>query len=310
MKEGLVCAAAFLAAFLLSAGLKLAYKPGKTVHWTEAMGSVHADLPYGEGDANRFDLYLPAERGRSSYGLVVYLHAGGFTSGDKRDDEDILKRFCAMGYVAAGVNYTLRTAENEASVYTQSLEIRSSIPAIVEAAGRLGYPVQEMAIAGGSAGGCLALLYAYRDAQEAPVPVRLVFEMVGPASFCHADWKPYGLDRSPEAAAGLFSIMSGRDITPAMIEANDYAEAVRDISAADWVSESSPPTLCAYGTYDKICPFDCALPLRAALEANGVPHDFIVFPHSGHGLQNDDRQYVQLMEKLDAYLSRYMPVRR
>ncbi len=55
--------------------------------------------------------------------------------------------------------------------------------AVVAEAAKLGYPVNEMAIGGGSAGGCLALLYAYRDTAESPVPVRFVFEAVGPSSF-------------------------------------------------------------------------------------------------------------------------------
>lgn len=40
---------------------------------------MKVDLPYGEGEANRFDLYLPKDNTRETYGLAVYLHAGGFT---------------------------------------------------------------------------------------------------------------------------------------------------------------------------------------------------------------------------------------
>lgn len=36
-----------------------------------------------------------------SYGLVVYLHAGGFTSGDKNADTKMLQWLCENGYVAA-----------------------------------------------------------------------------------------------------------------------------------------------------------------------------------------------------------------
>ena len=83
--------------------------------------------------------------------------------------------------------------------------------AVVAEAAKLGYPVNEMAIGGGSAGGCLALLYAYRDTAESPVPVRFVFEAVGPSSFYPEDWDNYGLDK-PEAqaeAAGLFGVTLG-----------------------------------------------------------------------------------------------------
>mgnify|MGYP000680039806 CR=1 FL=1 len=80
-------------------------------------------------------------------------------------------------------------AHPEASVYSQSVEIRDSIPHVIAEAEKLGYKVDKMAISGGSAGGTLALLYAYRDAEQSPVPVKMVFEAVGPASFHHEDWK-------------------------------------------------------------------------------------------------------------------------
>ena len=43
-----------------------------------------------------------------------------------------------------------------------------------------------------------------------------------------------------------------------------------------------------------------------ALKENQVPHDFIEFPHSGHGLQNDNKQYKLYMDKLNEYLEKYL----
>ena len=313
---GFLYAAAFIAAFAASAIFKMTYHPlaeETRVDWSDAVGRIYTDLPYGEGPANRFDLYVPADNTREAYGLVVYLHAGGFTSGAEADDAGMLKWLCSKGYVAAGVNYTLfREDHLEASVYSQSQEIKSSIPAIQAAAAELGYNLDRMAVSGGSAGGCLALLFAYRDAADSPIPVKMVFEAVGPASFHHEDWTPYGLDRgtaeSDAAAAGLFSTMAGTVITPEMVAANDYQDAVRGISAYQWVTADSVPTLCAYGAYDRICPFRSVRHLIAALEENGVPFDYIEFPHSGHGLQNDDRQARLYQEKIIEYLETYLPV--
>ena len=307
---GLIYTGAFIFTFVASAIFKMTYDPNAKAlayRWDDTVGKVYTDLRYGEAPANQFDLYVPTHASKESYGLVVYLHAGGFTSGDKAEDADILKRLCSMGYVAAGVNYTLFGEENpEASVYSQSMEVKQSIPAIKEAAERLGYRLDRMAMSGGSAGGCLALLYAYRDADTSPIPVKTVFEAVGPASFYHEDWKPYGLDKSPDAAAELFSTMAGKKITPEMIAANDYEDEVRDISACLWVNENSVPTLCSYGKYDKICPFDSAKHLIRALEEHGVPHDYIEFPHSGHGLQNDNAQSLEYAEKMKEYLRTYL----
>ena len=225
---GLIYAGAFLAAFAVSAALKMTADPfgGKyTAAWDSTVGSVYTDLPYGDGEANKFDLYVPADRGRESYGLVVYLHAGGFTSGDKSGDHEILKWLCAKGYVAAGINYTLFSGEHpEANVYTQSVEIRDSIPFVLAEAEKLGYPIDRMAVSGGSAGHALAMLYAYRDADTSPVPVKMTFGAVGPSCFYLEDWINMGADPSqlnavdPEGddsgMAGLFSAMAGKEIHP------------------------------------------------------------------------------------------------
>lgn len=280
-----------------------------TVEWNDTVGTVYTDLAYGEAEANKFDLYVPADKGKETYGLAVYLHAGGFTAGDKADDKAMLQWLCLKGYVAAGVNYTLHDdAHPEASVYSQSAEIKNSIPAVIAEAEKLGYKIDGMAMSGGSAGGTLALLYAYRDAPDSPVPVKMVFEAVGPASFNHADWKIYGLDKNAEAAAGLFSVMSGNAITEEMITSNSYDEQVKNISAYMWVNEDSVPTVLAYGAHDKVCPLDSAKRLVNALETNNVPHAYFELPHSGHALQNDNKIYGRYMDAVEEYLAKYMPV--
>ncbi len=306
-----MCIGVFLISFIGSVIFKLTCQDPRmkkySVNWSDDVGTVYTDLSYGNEAANKFDLYLPADNEKKAYGLVVYLHAGGFTSGDKSDDAGILQWLCSEGYVAAGINYTLFSEENpNANIYTQSMEIMQSIPFVIEKAKEYGYHIDRMAMAGGSAGGCLALLYAYRDAPEAPVPVRMVFEGVGPSSFYPEDWKSYGFDQNPESAAELFSVMSGKTINAQMFGTDDYDNIVKDISALLWVDENTVPTVMAYGAQDKFQPYEGAKRLDAALTANNVPHEYIVFPHSGHGLQNDNKQGVEYYEKILEYLNRYM----
>jgi len=308
-----LCAVVFAAVFAASACLKIICTPSElqkyNVEWTPEIGCVKTDLPYGAEPANKFDLYLPANNSKKTYRLAVHLHAGGFTTGDKSDDAKILKWLCSKGYVAAGINYTLRNESNpKANVYSQSVEIKNSIPAIVKQAGKLGYRLDAMAVSGGSAGGTLAMLYAYRDAQESPLPVKMLFEAVGPPSFYPQDWAPYGLDKDPQAAASLFSIMSGNDIQPAILGTQAYENAIKPISAFKWINSSSVPTVCAYGVHDKVCPFASVRHLVKALQDNKVQHEYIEFPHSGHGLQNDDKLNILYMQKVEEYLNRYMPV--
>ncbi len=313
---GFIYVFTFIAAFLGSILFKMKHDPfgGEfKAEWNDSVGRVYTDIAYGEGEANKFDIYVPADDSRDSYGLVVYLHAGGFTSGDKSGDAGMLEWLCSKGYVTAGINYTLFSdAHPDASVYSQSMEIKESIPYVIAEAEKLGYHIDEMAISGGSAGCCLALLYAYRDVKDSPVPVKMVFGAVGPSSFYPEDWKCYGLDIGSEesnaAARALFGAMAGKEIK-SEFGTPEYDEEIKDISALLWIDENSVPTLLAYGKYDKVQPYEGSQRLLKALEDNHVPHDYYLCGHSGHGLQNDNKVYGEYTRKILEYLDTYMPVK-
>lgn len=309
--------AAFVAALGIGAASKMAqpsWAKDYTATWNDSVGAVHKDISYGEAESNKFDLYVPADNSKESYGLVVYLHAGGFTTGDKADDKEMLQWLCSKGYVAAGINYTLRDeAHPETSVYSQSMEIKESMPVVIAEAEKLGYHIDEMAISGGSAGHCLAMLYAYRDAESSPVPVKMVFGAVGPSSFYPEDWGCYGLDQntaeSKEAAAGLFGVMLGKEFSSDLFGTPEYDEVMKDISALLWVDDNTVPSLLCYGAYDKVQGFPASKRLDEALMAHDIPHDYIVCEHSGHGLQNDNKEFHEYYQKIEEYLGTYLPVK-
>jgi acetyl esterase/lipase len=279
------------------------------VEWNDNVGRKITDLSYGKGSENKFDLYLPADNKRKAYGLVVYIHPGGFTSGDKADDKELLQWLCSKGYVAASINYTLATEKNPgANVYTQSMDIRRAMPVVVKEARKHGYNITEMAIGGGSAGGTLAMLYAYRDATTSPIPVKMLFECVGPSSFYSEDWTPYGTDKDPKAAAGLFSMLLGKKINPNLFGTAAYDSIMKPISAYMWVDSLSVPTVCAYGSYDKVCPFLSSRHLIKALKDNHVPFQYFEATHSGHGLQNDTDVYAAYMQTVSDWLDKYLPI--
>ena len=309
---GFIYVFAFLLAFVVGAVSKFfgtSMGSAYDTKWDDSMGTIRTDIPYGEGESCKFDLYLPADDTKEAYGLAIYLHAGGFTTGDKSDDQNILAWLCSKGYVAAGINYTLRTETNSASVLTQSNEIKAAVPQVIEAAEKAGYHIDKMTVAGGSAGHALAMIYAYRDGADAPVPVVLTFGAVGPSSFYREDWGIFGLDQSDEAAAELFGVMAGVEITPEEVADGSYLKKMKPIAAASWITPDSPPTVVAYGTHDKVQPFLASLRLKTALEENGVDFKYFEMSHSGHGLQNDNALNEQWVKTVEEYLDRYMPVK-
>ena len=312
-----LCIGAFIVSCIGSAIVKVSVKPEWSkkydVEWNDSVGTLKSDISYGDKESNKFDLYLPADDKKENYGLVVYLHAGGFTSGDKTDDKSTLAWLCSKGYVSVVINYTLRTDENNSSVLMQSEEIKSAIPKVVEAAENAGYHIDKMTMAGGSAGHALAMIYTYRDGKNAPVPLVFTYGAVGPSSFYKEDWGIFGLDKdtdeSFEAAANLFGVMGGVDLTKDDMKNGSYLEKMKPIAAAEWVSDNPVPTVVAYGTCDRVQPFLASKRLEKALKENNVDYKYYVLEHSGHGLQNDSDISRQWMESVEEYLDKYMPVK-
>ncbi len=63
----------FILAFVGGMVSKVAIKPSwakeYSVQMTDEIGKVYKDISYGDGEANKFDLYVPANGSKESYGL-------------------------------------------------------------------------------------------------------------------------------------------------------------------------------------------------------------------------------------------------
>lgn len=77
-----------------------------------------------------------------------------------------------------------------------------------------------------------------------------------------------------------------------------------------WIDKNSVPSVIAYGAQDRVCPFKTAAHLVNALKENGVDYQYFEMPHSGHGLQNDNKLYEQYMNAVETYLNKYMPAEK
>ena len=76
-----------------------------------------------------------------------------------------------------------------------------------------------------------------------------------------------------------------------------------------WVDDNTVPSLLCYGAYDKVQGFPASKRLDEALTAHNIPHDYIVCEHSGHGLQNDNKEFHEYYQKIEEYLDTYLPVK-
>lgn len=272
------------------------------VDWDDSVGYILSDLSYGDRKMNTYDFYIPAGLSQGhSCSLIVFIHGGGFTAGDKTDDAAWFKYFASKGLLCASINYTFLSEENNGGLPLMFQEIEQAVEAIYEKTGEIGLSITEMAVTGVSAGGCLALMYAYNQPENAPIPVKFVFEQTGPASFDPEGWG----NTTAKDKAAFITIMSGQNITEEMVVSGEAQRYVDAISPAAHVAADTVPTLMAYGPKDKIVPPSLKFLLLEKLEEYAVPHDYIEFPNSGHGLLNDPDKMAEYVRRLDAYIDTY-----
>ena len=282
------------------------------VKWNDSVGTVLMDFSYGEKPANKYDLYLPADKSRNHYGLIGYFHGGGFHGGDKEGDAPILKWLASRGYVAAGINYTLNVdGDPSTSILNMTLELKEGMKAAVDKAEELGYHIDNVATGGGSAGSLLAMVYAFRDADDAPVPVAFTFQAAGPS---YTDPREFGQCKgfkTPEdraSAMRFFNVFLGLDVQEEDLDNGAWMEKIKVVSPALQINEMSVPMLFSHGCVDHIVPYSQAEHLLEALDSHHVPYDFIQFDRGGHNMGWQPKKQQQFLNTLKEYLTRYMPL--
>lgn len=303
----LTCIITFVAVFTYSVMSRIKKAVEKRqeaiiVEWDEDVGNTYNNLTYNSTEDCGYDLYLPTRRRtRSNYPLILFIHGGSFTGGDKSEGDPWCKYYASKGCVAATVNYTLHNDKHASSINIMNRDIKTCVDSIKTKCESLGYPVDEMATTGVSAGGCLALLYAYREADSSSIPVKFVFQQTGPTSFHGENW---GAD-SDSAKMAFASMLLGTTITDSMMTSGDYHRMVDEISPASYIDAGSVPTICAYGPNDKVVPTNQKFILLDSLKAHGVPHIYVEFPNSGHALANDPDSMASYVRYADEYCDRY-----
>ena len=124
----------------------------------------------GADRKEKLDLYFPAGEARADRAAVVFIHGGGFTGGDKAEyrSSSVSADLCRAGYVVVSCNYVLGSKE-KAGVWPQNIaDCRNAVRWVRAHAKELGVDPARIAVAGGSAGGYLALMVGLSDDKTGP----------------------------------------------------------------------------------------------------------------------------------------------
>lgn len=164
----------------LGAGVLLNQASTYKVHPIDLVATTIRNVPYcgGVTDSQRqYDIYLPQHAQAVSWPLVVFIHGGGWVSGDKRNGlvDYYGSNFIQHNIAVASINYQLAPRARYA---TQNKDVACALQDIASRADELGIDSSRMGLLGDSAGGLLAAMYALHQ-KETGLEVRTVVEFYG-----------------------------------------------------------------------------------------------------------------------------------
>ena len=218
---------------------------------------VQRDLVYGPDPRHRLDLYVPGTRPMNR-AVVVFVHGGGWDSGDKRQYLFVGQAFASLGYVTAIPNYRLHPQVQFPDFVDDVALAVASLDRSLPAGACAGRP--EVILVGHSAGAHTAAMLAtdktYLSRNGANIRLRTFIGLAG----------PYDLPLDDPVVVGKFDNLTHD------LEANPLALA----------SDDTPQTLLIHGDADTIVGLHHTQRLKTRLERLGVPTTVRIYPGTNH----------------------------
>jgi acetyl esterase/lipase len=239
------------------------------------------------------DLYRPAE---AETPVVLYVHGGGWRSGDKAESgAERLAALAAYGVTVASVNYRLVPG---ATFPDQLHDLKGAVRWLRAHGPSLGLRSDRLGIWGASAGaylGSLLALTAGDDELEGAVGGNLEQSSAVQAVvhwFGQSDLLVSGSRSDIEARLLPFAFEAGLLGVGSVAEAADRA---RDLSLLTRASPQAPPFLIAHGDRDHVVAPSEGEALHRALSRAGADTQFMLLGGAGHEGPEFDRPAVLAM---------------
>ena len=255
---------------------------------------VLTDVSYGDHPQQVYDIYLPEGRTAMTTKVVVLIHGGGWTSGDKASMEPFVQYFLTNhpDHAIINLNYVLSGLPGPPAFPNQYLDIDAAVNQIIAQQEELQI-LPEFGFLGTSAGAHLAMMYDYTyDTDDL---VKFVIDIVGPTDFTD----PFFTD-DPNFPIAL-ALLADASQFPA---GTDLAIAN---SPALVANSSSSPTLLFYGDQDPLVPLSNGQNLADALSLLEIENTFTI-NEGGHGGNWSDAARLDLEIKTSAAIDNYLAI--
>lgn len=254
---------------------------------------IYIDYPYNTAKRQIADISIPRDASGEK-GLIVFIHGGGWSMGNKKECRTLLTDWNRNGYVTAAINYRFVNEKTGASEMLD--DITDALETIKKVAAGNGVTLKKCLLAGASAGAHLCMLYAYSRREEAPVEPACVVEYCGPCDFSKRDFM---LNR--------WLIKANSFCCGFAYNEENFDEGMANYRAVSPLTyiDTAVPTVIAHGVDDDIVPYSQAEILDKALTDRGIAHEFITYK-SGHGVTADKVSFAKTDVIFEQYASEYL----
>lgn len=232
-----------------------------------------------EGRKELADLYFPAQMpAGKKLPALVWIHGGGWVGGTRDSGREIsvCSELARNGYVMMSIDYTL--ADKERPVWPKNLwDCKTAVRWLRKNADRLGVDPERIGVAGGSAGGHLALMVAMTTPSDGLDPTE-PYADTSCAVKCAIDMY------------GITDIAAWHD-TPMLGKTNAEApELYRAASPVTYARKITVPVLICHGTADALVNVRQAELLDAALKRAGAEYQCEIIPGAVHTFDLNPKQ--------------------
>jgi acetyl esterase/lipase len=246
----------------------------------DKLGTVDSDVTYcsAAGVELKMDVYYP-ETIAEAWPVVVYVHGGGWTGGDKTSGAGFafVEPMVRANFLVVSVNYRL----SPAYIFPAHIEdVKCAVRHLRANARSYNIDPERIGAFGGSAGGHLVSLLGVTDPEdgfegsggypERSSRVQAVVDMFGPADF------------NLNCSGSNMVVMRAFD-----------ADGCQDVEKLNWASPVSyassddPPFLILQGDKDKLVLPEQSESMYDSLVSAGVPATLIIVENAAHGFARE-----------------------
>lgn len=243
-------------------------------------GTAEKDVNYCtmEGVALKMDIYYPFSGSESPFPVTMFIHGGGWSSGDKAYGAGApeIPLLRSAGFLLVSVNYRLAP---EYQFPAMIEDVKCAVRYLRAHASQYNLDPNHIGVWGTSAGGHLVALLGTTDASagfdvgeylDQSSRVQAVMDMFGPTDLT-AQFSESGNEKGER-------VFNGFDLALA--------------SPVTYVSSDDPPFLILHGETDPGVPIEQSQILLAKLQAAGVPAELVTVANAGHDFKPEDGKTI------------------